>query len=46
MCDHFITAGQKPSEIYLDLIIGFLPMYLNQFKSCCWKEREYYPETA
>lgn len=39
----FKTAGRKPKEIYLNLVMDYLPMSLHQFDMNYRKERKYPP---
>ncbi|OHT06172.1 CMGC family protein kinase [Tritrichomonas foetus] len=39
----FKTAGRKPKEVYLNLVMDFLPMSLHQFNMNYRKERKYPP---
>jgi glycogen synthase kinase 3 beta len=40
---HFVTAGRKPNETYLNLIMDFVPMCLHEFNLGHRKERKYPP---
>ncbi|OHT13198.1 CMGC family protein kinase [Tritrichomonas foetus] len=39
----FKTAGRKPNEVYLNLVMDYLPMSLHQFNMGYRKERKYPP---
>jgi serine/threonine protein kinase len=41
--DHFISAGRKPNETFLNLIMEYLPLSLHQFTMNYRKERKYPP---
>jgi serine/threonine protein kinase len=41
--DHFVSAGRKPHEQFLNLIMDYLPLSLHQFNMNYRKERKYPP---
>lgn len=41
--DHFMTAGRKPKEVYLNLVMEYLPISVHQFNMGYRKERKYPP---
>jgi glycogen synthase kinase 3 beta len=41
--NHFKTAGRKPKEVYLNLVMEYLPLSLHQFNMNYRKERKYPP---
>jgi serine/threonine protein kinase len=41
--DHFVSAGRKPTETFLNLIMEYLPLSLHQFTMNYRKERKYPP---
>jgi glycogen synthase kinase 3 beta len=41
--DHFTTAGRKPNETYVNLVMDYLPLSLHQFTVNYRKQRQYPP---
>jgi serine/threonine protein kinase len=41
--DHFVSAGRQPNELFLNLIMEYLPMSLHQFTVDYRKDRKYPP---